>query len=412
MLYITERMHRYRLPRRKMDSQSENNEAIEVREEQILADQVAALYSQVIPSMIGNLAIGLLTTILFYSKIDQGLLLTWFTAVVLINLGRGTLALVYNSMEIPIDKARRWMTYFLIGVLMSGITWGSTCLLFAGTLEHEQHYVLGFILGGLAGGAAPILASVRGAYILFLLTTMVPVVLMLLMQGDLTSQTMAGMFTVFILIMLMTAIRIHKLMRDSIVLRHKLDHMAHVDQLTGIPNRRSFDESLQQEWARARREHYLLSLIMIDIDHFKPFNDNLGHQAGDVALQKVAKILHAEARRPGDIAARFGGEEFGLLLPRTDKPGAGEIAEHLRRNIRNLAIPHPVAPGGYLTISLGISCAIPSSGQSLDELISQADAALYEAKAAGRDRIKIYASSYSQGKTFSNELCPDAGQLE
>jgi diguanylate cyclase (GGDEF)-like protein len=395
-----------------MDSQIENNEAIHVREEQILADQVAALYSQVIPSMIGNLAIGLLTTILFYNKIDQGLLLSWFAVVVAINLGRGALALAYNSTTVPIEEALRWMRYFLIGVLMSGMAWGSTCLLFAGTLEHEQHYVLGFILGGLAGGAAPILASVRGAYILFLLTTMVPVVLMLLRQGDLTSQTMAGMFTVFILIMLMTAIRIHRLMRDSIVLRHQLDHMAHIDQLTGIPNRRSFDEHLELEWGRARREQYPLSLIMIDIDHFKPFNDNLGHQAGDVALQKVAKILHAEARRPGDIAARFGGEEFGLLLPHTDKTGAGEIAEHLRRNIQTLAIPHPAAPRAYLTISLGISCAKPSCGHSLDELISQADAALYEAKAAGRDRIEIYAASRTPRKAFSNELCPDAGQLE
>lgn len=395
-----------------MDSQTENNEAIQVREAQILADQVGALYSQVIPSMIGNLAIGLLTTILFYSRIDQGLLLTWFAVVVAINLARGGLALAYNTTEVPLEKARLWMTYFLIGVLMSGLAWGSTCLLFAGALEHEQFYILGFILGGLAGGAAPILASVRGAYILFLLTTMIPVVLILLVQGDLTSQTMAGMFTVFILIMLMTAIRIHRLTRDSIVMRHKLDHMAHIDQLTGIPNRRSLDESLQQEWARACREHYPLSLIMIDIDHFKPFNDSLGHQAGDMALKKVANILHGEARRPGDIAARFGGEEFGLLLPHTPKSDAGEIAKRLRQNIQKLAIPHPASARDYLTISLGISCAEPGNGGDPSKLISEADSALYEAKANGRDCIKIYSTPPAPEAPPNNELYPEAGQLE
>ena len=395
-----------------MNAATYQNDNGSTQEERILADQVHSLYGQALPSLAGNLAIALLTTILFYNKGPHEILLTWFAAISIINLARGALAWHYNKTHIPRAKARTWMNYFLIGILISGATWGSTCFLFKEALQYEQFYFLAFILGGLAGGAAPILASVRYAYSLFLLPTMVPVVLILLGKGDVTSQTMAGMFAVFILIMLMTASRIHRLTRDASELRIELERLAHIDQLTGIANRRAFDINLQQEWSRSHREGKQLSLILVDIDHFKPFNDNLGHQAGDMALKKVARILATEARRPGDIAARLGGEEFGLLLPGTNLEGAYDIAEHLRKQTLRQEIAHPDSVLEHLTISLGISCAEPKTDELPSTLISEADAALYEAKTDGRNLTRTFIHPDRTKTQTQTDLCPEGSLLE
>ena len=168
-----------------------------------------------------------------------------------------------------------------------------------------------------------------------------------------------------------------------------IKRLSMTDQLTEIPNRRSFDERLSMEWRRAIREKTPISLLMLDIDKFKTYNDLYGHQKGDIVLRAVAKTIEQGLRRPGDFAARWGGEEFVALLANTDRAGALEVAERIRADVEKLHISCEKSSDAEapVTISLGVESLIPDTNSSLDLFISAADTALYEAKAAGRNRI-------------------------
>ena len=159
------------------------------------------------------------------------------------------------------------------------------------------------------------------------------------------------------------------------------------DGLTGIPNRRSLEEVLQSEWDRARRSGAALAVALLDLDHFKDLNDAAGHLAGDDCLRQVAEYLQSGLRRSADKVARFGGEEFALVLPATDLEGARRVAEDLRRGVEALSLPHPTARGGVVTISAGVAATRPSEGGTLEDLLGAADRALYRAKAEGRNRV-------------------------
>ena len=165
--------------------------------------------------------------------------------------------------------------------------------------------------------------------------------------------------------------------------------LASLDGLTGIPNRRSLDERFAQEWSRAVRLQTPVGLVMIDIDHFKQYNDLYGHHAGDECLQAVARVLYSEVRRTHDHVARFGGEEFALLLPHTDVEGAVHMAEILREAVENLAIDHRGCANGVVTVSIGCAAITPKLGENKLSLLQMADAALYEAKRSGRNRVHV-----------------------
>jgi len=168
----------------------------------------------------------------------------------------------------------------------------------------------------------------------------------------------------------------------------QLRRMAFLDGLTGVFNRRLFDDRLLMEWARAAREHKTLGLALIDVDHFKPYNDQYGHQAGDDALVAVAQALRGEGRRPGDVIARYGGEEFVCLLPDTEMGGAVLVANRMREAVCALAIPHEtsgIAP--VITLSAGVAVVRPVAGSDPATLIKQADDQLYRAKAQGRNQV-------------------------
>jgi diguanylate cyclase (GGDEF)-like protein len=173
-------------------------------------------------------------------------------------------------------------------------------------------------------------------------------------------------------------------------LEGKLETLATEDGLTGLANRRCFDDRLLQEWGRAYRERTCLSLLMIDVDQFKKFNDEYGHPAGDECLRAVARILAAEAKRTTDLAARYGGEEFAMLLPNTDAAGCARIGQRILREIRGAGIAHKLNfPSGLVTVSIGAAVCRPGVERSAGHasLVEAADRALYEAKDNGRDRL-------------------------
>ncbi|NML62169.1 diguanylate cyclase [Massilia sp. RP-1-19] len=168
----------------------------------------------------------------------------------------------------------------------------------------------------------------------------------------------------------------------------ELQKLAALDGLTGIANRRRFNEVLDLEWQRGRREKTPLSLVMCDIDCFKHHNDTFGHQAGDMCLKKTAAILTGHLKRPADLAARYGGEEFALVLPDTGAKGAMHIAEACRSHLEALAIDNSgSASGDVVTMSVGVATVLPSAENSMEELVARADRALYAAKSGGRNKI-------------------------
>lgn len=167
----------------------------------------------------------------------------------------------------------------------------------------------------------------------------------------------------------------------------ELQRMAALDALTGIANRRALDDTLAAEWLRAQRDQRPLSLLIADVDCFKGFNDNYGHPAGDLCLKKVAAVLTKNLKRPADLAARYGGEEFAIVLPDTPAEGALALAEACRSHLAALGIANQAAPRGVVTMSVGVATLVPAPGDALAQLVALADAALYQAKNGGRDRV-------------------------
>ncbi|MBI5091059.1 MAG: diguanylate cyclase [Candidatus Hydrogenedentes bacterium] len=185
---------------------------------------------------------------------------------------------------------------------------------------------------------------------------------------------------------------LERLERDSVErerLSRELERLSQHDSLTGLANRRQFDEAMTREWNRAMRTQDSLAFLMIDVDCFKDFNDHYGHQAGDAVLQKIASVLGVYTRRAIDLAARYGGEEFALVLPGMNWKDAGRLAENLRADVEALNIEHIKShTGGRVTISLGFAATIPRQSSSMFSFISEADQALYHAKKAGRNQVR------------------------
>jgi diguanylate cyclase (GGDEF)-like protein len=175
---------------------------------------------------------------------------------------------------------------------------------------------------------------------------------------------------------------------QSVHRRNLLENLAKIDSLTEIANRRRYDEALESEWRRCARSGSPLSLAIIDVDHFKRYNDHLGHAEGDHVLHRIACELSRFVRRPGDLIARYGGEEFVILLPNTDALAAANLGHEIRASIEALALPHPNSPvSRHVTVSMGGISAVPTGGEVDPKFFQEADAALYAAKAEGRNRV-------------------------
>lgn len=167
----------------------------------------------------------------------------------------------------------------------------------------------------------------------------------------------------------------------------QLQKLVSLDGLTGIANRRCFDQTLEDEWQRALRHQHSIALLFCDIDHFKLYNDTHGHLNGDSSLKQVAAVLSENIKRPADLVARYGGEEFVMLLPQTDIEGALLVAESCRKSVEQLQLANPQAPSGFVTLSIGAGCWTPQEGDSYDSLIGLTDRELYRAKGSGRNCV-------------------------
>jgi diguanylate cyclase (GGDEF)-like protein len=211
-------------------------------------------------------------------------------------------------------------------------------------------------------------------------------------QKAIVLSTMTGVLCLAVISL--TALFRRELTRRTIA-ETKLRRVARTDDLTGLLNRRGFRQTFEREWRQAIRSGSSLSLLYIDVDYFKSFNDRYGHGYGDEVLSSIARVLEANIRRPRDIAARHGGEEFAIVLPETDASGAQRIAETIRQAIMAIRITHESSPHHTVTVSIGVATAQPSRGKASAHLLEIADTALYRAKAAGRNTVHMQESKIS-----------------
>lgn len=364
-----------------------------------LVPQIVQSFRQLPISLIVNLANGLILAAVLWGAVPTPALLSWSGLLVAVTGARFlSLRAFRNASPRSEPDLAVWTKYFVAGACAAGVVWGLSGILLFHPSSFPHQIVLAFVLGGMVAGAVPLLSSVRYAYGCFAIPVVVPIGIRMMWVGDRIHLVMGLLMIIFGLTMLATSAQVHRLFRDAEKLRRELfsssevaqalEYLVRLDSLTGIPNRRLFEEELGKEWARAKRDHAPLSLIMADIDHFKEYNDHYGHPAGDLCLVDVAQTMHHALSRPGDVAARIGGEEFAILLPQTDLDGAIAVAEQLRERILALNLPHEASPvASQVTLSFGVSSSELASVSSPAELIRTSDIALYEAKRCGRNQI-------------------------
>jgi two-component system chemotaxis family response regulator WspR len=190
----------------------------------------------------------------------------------------------------------------------------------------------------------------------------------------------------------------------------ELERLTNLDGLTGLSNRRYLDEYMAVEWSRAARERTSLSVLMLDVDDFKRYNDTYGHLAGDEVLKRVAEAIRLGSERPADLATRYGGEEFMVILPSMPHPGAQAAAEKLRRQVEQIAILHSGSASGRVTVSIGGASTMPSRGESALQLIEAADKALYVAKRGGKNCVVMHERLELAASPFFGGLEGDPGE--
>ncbi|MBN2701787.1 MAG: diguanylate cyclase [Methylothermaceae bacterium] len=270
-----------------------------------------------------------------------------------------------------------------------GISFGMTALLFPGLSLATKNLII-LTLGVIAATFMPRLAALPSAFAAFLTGITGPLLAALILADEASLQRMIPVVLLMAVSLLFSVRTIHGELLDGVLVHFGLESAAGEDQLTRIPNRRRFDQALELEWRRACRVGAPLSLIMVDVDFFKKFNDRYGHQEGDRCLAQVAQALFQSARRITDLVARYGGEEFVVLLNHATRDDAFDLCEKMRIAVEQYAMPHADSPHGHVTISMGGASVFADEKTNPLELVRAADKALYRAKASGRNRVVWY----------------------
>ncbi|MFT5133753.1 MAG: diguanylate cyclase (GGDEF)-like protein [Gammaproteobacteria bacterium] len=395
------------------------------------------LLSQSKVGLFGGCLVTTLVVIIFWNRTNHSYLLAWLCFYYVGSYLRyrvGNNDYLRNPQRKTINKT---LVLYTILTFLCGASWGlmSVYILQGDILAYGLFIII--LAEGMIAGGATLYAIYPFVFVSFAFPALLPLAVYLLLQEGSIENAHGQLVLIFLVLMTVSAMRLRKLVLKSIGyqfeknqlldelelerkrvsdLNTKLEKdieqlrqrdiqlsnekdkaenlaknlliLSTRDGLTGIPNRRHFDEFLAKEWNRAVRSESPLSLIMIDIDHFKPYNDHYGHQKGDLCLQQIASILEEHSRREGDLAARYGGEEFALVLPETTLNNAVLNAEKIRTAIEKRAIPHDASEvSNIITVSMGVTTIKPDREIYSATLIAEADKLLYQAKREGRNKI-------------------------
>ena len=389
----------------------------DISDERVTARRIDILHEQAATALTTAIIVAAILSLLFWENIRSPTLFLWQGAYTVITLAGFFEAHLYRQRKNNQTHTAYWYFTFNTGVFLTGALWGYFCVFLAQHVDPVYTGVIAFAVGGLAAGALTVYSVSMMSFLLFSTPSILTLAIYLIFRDADAYSDIGYLLIVFYVFLAVAALRFSHVVEKT--LRHQLNNQGLIDSLehekralaeqktsaealaekmlalsikdglTEIYNRRHFDESLINEWFRSLRSETSLSLILCDIDYFKQYNDNYGHQAGDECLKIIARLVEDYARRAGDVAARYGGEEFALILPDTNSETAGHIAEQIRTAIESQRIPHKTVRGGVVTISLGAASIVPSRVNQPAELVKMADEALYEAKNTGRNRVVI-----------------------
>jgi diguanylate cyclase (GGDEF)-like protein len=357
------------------------------RETQARAEHIRILLRHSIYVLLGNIAASLTLAVGLWSTAQHDLMIAWILATIVLNVTRWVVGRRFPTGFINDAEMHRWERRFIFSVAISGILWGTAGSLFYIPDNPEYSLFLALLIIGMCAAAPASLSYHRTAYQVFLLPAITPITLHLISDSHLTVNAMGLVIPFYFTLLYLLSREIYQTAHESIVGRINSQYQAMFDHLTGIENRRAFEETLDREWYRAMRDMQMLSLVIADIDNFKLCNDTYGHAVGDQVLKAIAALLEQRIRRGNDLVARIGGEEFAIILPDTDLDGAVTLVESIRADIEKLASAHNHEIP-RVTMSFGAASIMPDESLDMGLLFRSADAAVYRAKQKGKDRVE------------------------
>jgi diguanylate cyclase (GGDEF)-like protein len=350
------------------------------------AEHLRVIFKHSLIVLLANLSGGLTLVAGLWPVAPRDQLCAWLAALVLASLARWVTGRRLAGRPPEVSQVRRQETLLVSGTLVSGLLWGSAALLFYLPEEPAYSLFLALILVAMTAAATALLSFHRFAYPVFCTPVVLPLAVRLGMDGGVPHLAIALVIPVYYALLLVMSRQIYRFSSQAILTSLIRERDALVDRLTAVPNRRAFEEFLEREWIRGIRSARPLSLILSDIDEFKGYNDQYGHAVGDAILRSVAGLFLQAARRRTDLAARIGGDEFAIVAPETDRSGVAAIVRGIEQTRLQLA-QGTFEAWSFPTLSFGFCTVTPSDSGSVFELFEAADAALYKAKKAGRNRM-------------------------
>lgn len=405
--------------------------------QQLRIKQLDLLYANLPSALVSTAIATIILCIIIYKSVPALQLITWLSVYLILILLRFLKAKKYPYGKVSFEKTGLWINLYMLGTGGSGLMLGILPYLIE-TGESLYYFLITILwISGIAAAAIVHQAVLVRVFFAFSLPIMVPFTIYLVTVGDSNYYFLVAGQLLFYSFLIINIVRVNKTYAESIKLQFNNTELLHElnleknrvnalndelkqdlreriemedelrdekgkvedmakkllmlssqDGLTGIANRRHFDEFLAKEWGRSARASSPLSLIICDIDAFKNYNDHYGHQEGDRCLCRIASILAEHARRGGDLAARYGGEEFAIILSDTNIADAVSIAKQIHQAINLQAIPHAASDvDNIITVSFGVATIIPEKDIPSSLLISRADKALYKAKQNGRNQV-------------------------
>jgi diguanylate cyclase (GGDEF)-like protein len=368
----------------------------------VYREKIKMLFGNFRQSWILSLLVG---GLLCYLAIDAGdfmLGMLWYAGFAFLIILRLCLVLRFHRAQIDLNEYEHWQQQFFIITLLTGVAWGAGAILIGSGQDAAGKVFILMLLIGVSGGAIPLLGMLQRVMLAFQLPMVIPYVVWMAPGFEGRGVALILVTALYLLTVMFAMKRLEKNVSLTLAMQYKLEqrteqlqdandkleHMVLEDSLTQINNRRYFEREMEKEWKKARRNQTPLSLLMIDIDYFKLYNDTYGHAAGDECLRKVASLLSKAVHRPGDLLARIGGEEFVALLPDIDEEGALKVAQTMQQILQQAGIVHATSPvNEFVTVSIGYCVAVPEGDETWLGLFRAADNAMYKAKSKGRNHI-------------------------
>jgi diguanylate cyclase (GGDEF)-like protein len=367
----------------------------------LIQGQIAYLYKNKTLGFWSNILLSsfLAFFLWFHFANQQFPLLIWLGLIITLSIVRLIMGKNFKpKQQYTQVELTKWANRHVFFTIFISTIWGLAGLVFFPT-DISYLVLMVLVLFSVLLASIPTLAASRIAYYFQVLVTLLPITILLFLSKDDGHRLVAGAIIILAITLTFASNYIYQLLYELQETQLKLQDLADTDQLTQIANRRHFDRKFKVEWRRAMRERTPISMLLIDVDFFKKYNDTYGHQAGDSCLKQIADTMASVTHRPADLASRYGGEEFSILLPVTKQADAVMLAERLRRKIEGLQIEHSRTDIGVVTVSIGVSCCEPAwdfTGNTPDEeqkvifpamLLTAADNALYVSKERGRNQV-------------------------